>query len=179
MYQAIRTVNTTHQYFTYIFNPDHLHFEVDASANITFYHNNQRYILEQFHFHRPEEHTINNQAYVLEIHFVFTAAIDRIAVIALLVTLSSCTSDILANIINNQPISVSPVPLYWSYTGSLTTPPFNVEVVWLVNADTLCITATDLATLAALSKSARPLQKRNGRDIVFAQSPICCYCCSY
>jgi carbonic anhydrase len=62
---------------------------------------------------------------------------------------------------------------YFSYSGSLTTPPFGVNVSWVVGARTLDITPEDLQTLKPKSKGTRLLHPRNGRDIVLARGQLC------
>jgi carbonic anhydrase len=56
---------------------------------------------------------------------------------------------------------------YYTYTGSLTTPPCSEEVTWYVLAEPQEISEAQLVKLTAAigSKNARPVQPANGRTI--------------
>ena len=43
-----------------------------------------RYVLQQFHFHTPSEHTVDGRSYPLEAHFVHKSAGGKLAVVGLL-----------------------------------------------------------------------------------------------
>jgi hypothetical protein len=43
-----------------------------------------RYVLQQFHFHTPSEHTVDGRSYPLEAHFVHKTAGGKLAVVGLL-----------------------------------------------------------------------------------------------
>ena len=43
-----------------------------------------RYVLQQFHFHTPSEHTVDGRSYPLEAHFVHKTANGKLAVVGLL-----------------------------------------------------------------------------------------------
>ena len=133
--------------------------------------NDQEYRFIQFHFHQPGEHVLNDKSYASELHLVFETKSGHIFVLAFLIQLcKKNTSKTLRRIINNDRFSIPKVGNYWSYAGSLTTPPFTNIITWNVSDTILRIKKEDLDYLKVKSKGKRPLQERSGRDIVYACS---------
>ena len=59
---------------------------------------------------------------------------------------------------------------YWTYTGSLTTPPCTEGVRWFLFQQPLTLSRTQLRTYSALFRmNTRPLQDANGRQIEASQ----------
>jgi carbonic anhydrase len=180
----------------YAFNKDAKEWELDSdhrhSTPVILINNDQKYRLTQFHFHAPAEHVIHGVRHVLELHLVFESVVAvtrssgngcpettteknqgcNILVLALLVKQSqrNRTSRLLRLILATKPFQVPQPRSYWTYNGSLTTPPTTVTIEWIVQKRILSVTTEDLKILQRLSKSARPLQPRNGRIIVDADS---------
>lgn len=140
---------------------------VTSRSNLV--NNNEEYQLMQFHLHQPSEHTIETKVMDLELHFVFRGNASTL-VFAVMATLSSFTSPLLQALLQGRHLELTPPAHYWSYSGSLTTPPFTTTVQWLVQHEALTITRHDLSRLARFSKSSRPTQARDGRDVVFVQN---------
>lgn len=130
--------------------------------------NDSEYRLNEFHFHFPGEHTINGEKFICELHLVFTNS-TSIFVIGFVIEESNKSSKIIRRIVKNRPFRIPVVESYFTYPGSLTTPPFNVNVNWNVSSEQLKISKCDLALIAKLSKMERPLQPRNGRNIILAK----------
>ncbi|KAB1979815.1 carbonic anhydrase family protein, partial [Haemophilus parainfluenzae] len=57
---------------------------------------------------------------------------------------------------------------YYSYSGSLTTPPCSEGVTWIVLAEPIHISPSQVEAFANLYQmNARPIQATNGRQIEF------------
>jgi len=143
-----------------------------------------RYFLSKFHFHAPSEHVINNQRYSAELHLVHEAEQgNRIAVIAVLLTVDdSSANPVLAEVFRSLPMKAcdsgavalelgkllpaSTINNYFTYDGSLTTPPCSqVVTFYIANGTGLTLTQEEYGKLEALGDNARPLQPINNRPI--------------
>ncbi|GHS97255.1 carbonic anhydrase [Synergistales bacterium] len=141
----------------------------------------EKYELQQFHLHAPAEHTINGTAPDMELHFVHRDATGRLAVMALFfdkgdenAALSAAWSeiakfderakpkplkDILA-ITNLLPENLATI----QYNGSLTTPPTNEGVLWVVLKGHAKASMAQLSAFnSTIGNNARPTQPLNGR----------------
>jgi carbonic anhydrase len=142
-----------------------------------------RYDLQQFHFHHPGEEAVNGKLTDMDIHLVHQSADGKLAVIA--VRLSEDRGEpnaTLATLWEHLPATpgaidkvtnmVNPGGLlpgdraYWTYIGSLTTPPCTEGVRWYVLEQPLSISRSQLHSFADLYKlNSRPLQDAHGRRI--------------
>lgn len=133
--------------------------------------NNTRYSLQEFHIHEPAEHILNGKRYPLEIHFVFQDQVDgNILVLGHLAKFTkSKSSSIFTKILNDEAFVMPPMRSSYNYSGSLTTGVTNEPIEWIVSTRLLRISFKDLVALAPYSKGARPIQPREGRDIVLVK----------
>ena len=140
------------------------------------------YQVAEAHSHNPSEHTIEGERFPLEMHLVHRSEGDRIAVVGVLFREGEANAAIQA-IIDAAPgedgatCQASGLGAadflpegrgFYSYIGSLTTPPYTEGVRWHVMADALEVSADQVARLAALTgggTNSRPLQLLNGRQI--------------
>ncbi len=145
--------------------------------------NGVRYDLQQFHFHHPSEEAVNGRLVDMSLHLVHKSSDGKLAVIG--VRLSEERGDpnaILATLWEHMPTTagatdkvtdmVNPGGLlpadrgYWTYMGSLTTPPCTEGVRWFVFEQPLSISRAQLQAFARLYKiNSRTLQDTHGRRI--------------
>jgi carbonic anhydrase len=146
--------------------------------------NGVRYDLQQFHFHHPAEEEVNGKLTDMDVHLVHKSAEGKLAVVA--VRLSEDRGDpnaTLATLWQHLPAEagktekasdmLNPGGLlpadrgYWTYMGSLTTPPCTEGVRWFVLEQPVSISRSQLRAFEALGYkiNSRPVQDRNGRKI--------------
>ncbi len=144
------------------------------------------YDLIQFHFHSPSETEWHKQAFPLEIHFVHQGKDGRIAVLSVLVKGGEENAE-LAKIIEHIPnesgheakingVNVDPAQLlpadkrYFSYEGSLTTPPCSEGVQWIVLSKPITASPAQILKIreASHGANARPVQPLNNRILSYA-----------
>ena len=133
------------------------------------------YVLLQFHFHTPSEHTVGGRSFPIEAHFVHQSKLGKFAVVSALFEEGSPDLN-LARLIAHFPVGKgesrhAPEVMLdlgahlpagrsaFSYLGSFTTPPCTENVEWLVlkQREQLGIFA------ARLGSNNRPVQLLNGR----------------
>lgn len=137
--------------------------------------------LVQFHFHRPSEERINGRAYDMVAHLVHRDNNGKLAVVAVLIERGAARK-LVQTVWNNMPLekneTVSPAGAidmndilparreYFTYMGSLTTPPCSEGVLWMVMKDPVTISQEQIDIFAHLYQmNARPIQASAGRLI--------------
>jgi carbonic anhydrase len=142
---------------------------------------NTMYELQQFHFHRPSEERINGKGYEMVVHLVHKSAEGKLAVLALLLERGK-QQPVIQTVWNNLPLekgdtSVPAIVLdpndllpqrreYFTYMGSLTTPPCTEGVLWLVMKEPVQASPSQMALFSRLYPfNARPVQAASGRMI--------------
>jgi len=142
------------------------------------------YELTQFHFHTLSEHTVAGHHGVMELHAVFAdPASDKKAVVGMLLVIGKTNHFISTLIADGLPKksgdevadpskhinvenALTSTARYYTYPGSLTTPPCSETVTWLVLHDVAELSKNQFeAFRTILGNNFRPLQKRNGRTI--------------
>lgn len=142
----------------------------------------KNYQLIQFHFHRPSEEMVNGKAFDMVAHLVHRSDDGKLAVVAVLLE-QGTENPFVQTVWNNLPLEkntdVAPPSLtldltqllpvshdYYTYMGSLTTPPCTEDVLWLVLKQPQQVSAEQLAIFARLYRNnARPVQPGSGRLI--------------
>ena len=141
----------------------------------------RRYRLEQFHFHRPSEEMINGKQFEMVVHLVHKDGEGRLAVVAVLVEVGA-RQPVIQAVLNNLPLergdeitAASQLDLaqllpgdrrYFTYMGSLTTPPCTEDVLWIVMKQPVQATAEQLDLFSRMyPMNARPIQTSAGRMI--------------
>ena len=144
----------------------------------------KRYELLRFHFHKPSEEKINGKSADMVAHLVHRSADGQLAVVAVLLQ-SGPINPLIRTLWAHLPhlkekgtetvfdtVSINAADLlpqdrgYYTYGGSLTTPPCSEGVTWFVLKGRTSISADEIARFARLyPMNARPVQALNGREI--------------
>jgi len=142
----------------------------------------ESYDLVQFHFHKPSEEKINGKAYDMVVHLVHQSKAGKLAVIAVMMEAGKEQSLIRTlwthlPLEQNTPVTrpevkIDPTQLlpekrnYYTFLGSLTTPPCTEGVLWLVLKTPMQVSKEQLAGFGTIYKSnVRPVQPVNNRLI--------------
>ena len=141
-----------------------------------------RYELQQFHFHKPSEEAIDGKRRDMVVHLVHKDDAGKLAVVAVLLKAGD-TNPVIAALWNNLPahkegevelkgVQIDPADLlpkdrgYFTFDGSLTTPPCSEGVTWYVLKNPSQVSSGEIARFAkAYPMNARPLQPLNGRVV--------------
>ena len=144
------------------------------------------YRLVQFHWHTPSEHWLDGESFPMELHLVHADENGRL-VLGALVKEGRPNAE-LAKLWARLPetpgdrveihgfdlAKLLPATLRsYRYPGSLTTPPCDQGIQWVLLAEPIELSAEQIATFRALFfgterfpvGNARPLQPRNGREV--------------
>jgi carbonic anhydrase len=141
----------------------------------------RRFELAQFHFHRPSEERIDGKQFDMVAHLVHKDADGRLAVVAVLLERGSAHA-LVQSVWNNLPLEKgdevsarAPLDLnqllpkdtrYFTYMGSLTTPPCSEGVLWMVMQQPVSVSGEQIDVFARLyPMNARPVQQASGRLI--------------
>lgn len=141
------------------------------------------YTLAQFHFHHPSEEHINGTEFDMVAHLVHTDAEGHLAVVAVLFK-EGAANPLLETLWKNIPaekkktVALSDVSVnvkdllppdrgYFTFSGSLTTPPCSEGVTWYVLKTTSTLSPRQLAMFAKLYvANNRPIQPAYQREIL-------------
>ncbi|MBC7996025.1 MAG: carbonic anhydrase family protein [Rhizobacter sp.] len=141
----------------------------------------RRFELVQFHFHRPSEERINGRQFDMVAHLVHKDLEGKLAVVAVLLDRGS-VQPIVQTVWNNLPLEKGEeqpakamidlnglLPAergYFTYMGSLTTPPCSEGVLWMVMQTPVSISSEQIGIFSRLyPMNARPIQSASGRLI--------------
>jgi len=145
-----------------------------------------RWELVQFHFHHPSEEKIDGKAHEMVAHLVHKNAEGKLAVVAVLLDKGGA-SDLVQTLWKNIPhekgkdVAVASTSIdvtsllpanrdYFTFQGSLTTPPCSEGVTWFVLKAPVKIADDEVAAFAKVYPlNARPVQPLNGRAIQTTQ----------
>jgi carbonic anhydrase len=141
----------------------------------------RRYELAQFHFHRPSEERIEGRQFEMVAHLVHKDPEGRLAVVAVLLE-AGPAQPVVQAVWNSLPLEkgeelqshvrIDPAQLlpadrrYYTYMGSLTTPPCSEGVLWMVMQQPVAMARAQIDIFARLyPMNARPVQAAAGRLI--------------
>ena len=140
----------------------------------------QPFELLQFHFHRPSEEQINGKPSAMVVHFVHKNSEGRLAVLGVLLKEGNENPGIKAlwthapakegPEVTPEGVMFNPANLlpreyeFYSYEGSLTTPPCTEGVRFFILKSQVNISREQVEAFP-FKKNARPVQPQNGRAI--------------
>jgi carbonic anhydrase len=143
----------------------------------------KKYVLKQFHFHRPSEEKIDGKRHEMVVHLVHADEAGKLVVIAVLLE-KGHDNALIRELWNHLPktkekeeivngIQVNASSLlpahrdYYTFSGSLTTPPCSEDVRWFVFKDAGAISAAEVDAFSRLyPHNVRPTQPLYGRVVL-------------
>ncbi len=143
-----------------------------------------KYQLLQFHFHTPSEEAIGGIRYPMVAHLVHKSEEGKLAVVAALIQQGAQDNPLIEALWDKMPsehnetrtfdkLTYSPAALlpldqsFYTFMGSLTTPPCSEGVRWLVMKNPLSISARQIARFQKeFPMNARPIQSLNARNVM-------------
>lgn len=155
-------------------------FEYESGSTLVL--NGATYELIQFHFHTGSEHTVSGKQYAMEAHLVHkNATTGNLAVVGILIEegtenafLKHFNGHLPAkkddHYSNEEKVDVKDLlpsgKSYYTYSGSLTTPPCSEVVTWFVMKEPVKASKAQIdAFHAIMHENYRPIQSLKGRTI--------------
>lgn len=157
--------------------------QVNYAPGSTLKVGDKTYELVQFHFHHESETAIHGKHSPLELHLVHQDKEGNFAVVAILLNQGEANPAVAttwANIPAEKEKAVSPANMqvdaaqllpkshrYYTFAGSLTTPPCTENVTWFVMVDPNTVSPAQIERFAKLyPNNERPVQPLNGRAVL-------------
>ena len=143
----------------------------------------KRYDLVQFHFHHPSEEKVAGRQYDMVAHLVHKDTEGHLAVVGVLLKVGAAANPLIDTLWKSLPEKPGPentvaatninaaglLPAqrgYYTFEGSLTTPPCSEGVTWFVMKEPVTVSAGQVKRFAAVyPDNARPVQPLNGRSL--------------
>ncbi|HET9596277.1 MAG TPA: carbonic anhydrase family protein [Anaeromyxobacteraceae bacterium] len=150
--------------------------------------------LVQFHFHTDSEHTVNGRPSPMEVHLVHQNALGNLAVVGILLEVGPNPNLLIEEIFANAPVLAGTTVAvegrtlnardllprnaasFWTYSGSLTTPPCSEGVKWTVLKNTVQVSQRTVDRFKAIvaafpgyggfKQNNRPVRPLDGRAIL-------------
>ena len=143
----------------------------------------KKYQLKQFHFHRPSEERINGKGYDMSLHLVHADEHGNLAVVAVLLEQgkdNALVEELWSDLpkekeheeqLDNVQINVKallPSDLsYYTFPGSLTTPPCTENVTWFVLEKPVTVSPAEIKRFEKLYRdNARPTEPLYDRVVL-------------
>ena len=156
--------------------------QVNYGTGISISIGDQRYQLVQFHFHKPSEERIAGKSYPMVAHLVHKNAAGALAVVAVLLKEGGANPMVQTLWTNlptgkekekvEQKVAIDAAQLlpenraYYTFSGSLTTPPCSEGVTWFVLVHPSELSRTQIARFGKIyNANARPVQPLHGRTV--------------
>jgi len=143
----------------------------------------KKYELKQFHFHRPSEEKIDGRGFAMTAHLVHADPNGKLAVVAVLLQKGE-DNPLVHELWNDLPkekdkeehlnnIQIEVARLlpadhgYYTFDGSLTTPPCSEGVTWYVLKHPVTVTAAEIEQFSKIYRNdARPTQQLYDRVVM-------------
>jgi carbonic anhydrase len=156
---------------------------VNYSAGSSIRVGDKQYTLKQFHFHRPSEEKINGKSHDMVVHLVHADRDGNLAVVAVLLD-KGVDNSLIHQLWANLPMEKEKESLlddirinaadllpsdrgYYTFSGSLTTPPCSENVTWFVLKHPVTVTSGEIERFSNLYwHDARPTQPVYGRVVL-------------
>lgn len=163
----------------HVIHRDHtIEVEYDPGSELVF--DDSRYTLKQLHFHTPSEHLVTHERFPMELHLVHRNDEGQLLVMAVLFEIGAPNAFI-ERILRDTPSEVGRIDLdrhldvtrvfpeekhFYTYLGSLTTPPYTEGVRWLILTEHPSVSPEQVVRLLVLEGgNARDVQPVNARPI--------------
>ena len=144
--------------------------------------NGDSYELVQLHFHKPSEEKLNGKTYDMVVHLVHQSKEGKLAVVGVMMEagkeqplirtfwthlpLEQDKPVTLPNVKIDPTLLIPAKRSYYTFIGSLTTPPCTEGVLWLIMKTPMQVSKEQLAGFGTVYKNnVRPIQGVNGRVI--------------
>jgi carbonic anhydrase len=163
----------------------------DAGSTLGRVGSTDAWTLAQFHFHAPSEHTVDGVSYPMEAHFVHVDAAGKpVAVVGVFIKAGK-ENPALAKAFQVLPAksgdksapagatidahALLPADkTFFTYAGSLTTPPCTEGITWFVLKTPIELSPAQIAAFTKLEHLAhtnRPIQSLGGRVVLVDSTP--------
>ncbi|HNP29077.1 MAG TPA: carbonic anhydrase family protein [Nitrospirales bacterium] len=163
--------------------------QVNYKAGSVVQFNGQEYELRQFHFHDPSEHHIDGKSFPGEMHLVHQSRSGHLLVIGVLIQIGEQHplldqagkwveqklghripiegEDIRSGLVLNvKDLLPNDTNHFYSYHGSLTTPPCSEGVQWIILKEHIEVSEQQIQRFVrTIGSNARPIQLPSGRLI--------------
>lgn len=149
----------------------------------------ETYLLKQFHFHAPSEHTLNGEHFPIEMHLVHKTADESNAAVVGVFIREGAENEAFAPVWAYLPAEETEVAQetgatvnlaallpaaqqIYRYDGSLTTPPCTPNILWSVMQTPLEMSAEQIAEFTRIMEgNNRPVQALNERTLQVDETP--------
>lgn len=156
--------------------------QVNYGMGSSIWVNGEKYSLVQFHFHKPSEERIEGKSFDMVVHLVHKNMMGQLAVVAVMLR-NGAPNPLVQTLWTHLPlqsgkegmpknVSIDANQLlpqdraYYTFLGSLTTPPCSEGVLWLVMKTPMQVSRAQIAAFGRLyENNARPVQQANRRLI--------------
>jgi carbonic anhydrase len=156
-----------------------VNYETGSSISV----NGRSYALKQFHFHRPSEERINGKGYEMVVHLVHADEKGDLVVVAVLLQQGKDNAlvhelwrdlpkekekeEALTNVKVNAAGLLPVDQSYYTFSGSLTTPPCSENVTWFVLKHPVTVSSAEIDQFSKLYRhDARPTQPLYDRVVL-------------